>query len=68
MQNRNTGAIRLVLGFLLMFGAVGGMEQQPDYLLAQIIIALVGAALCVWAVRDINRQTNETLKYLKGTK
>jgi Na+/melibiose symporter-like transporter len=68
MTNPNTGAIRLVLGFLLMFGAVGGMEHQPDYLLAQITIAALGAALCLWAVRDINRRTNETIQYLKGPK
>jgi hypothetical protein len=68
MQNRNTGAIRLVLGFLLMFGAVGGMEHQPDYLLAQILVALSGAALMLWAVRDINRQTTQTIQYLKGRK
>ena len=68
MQNRNTGAIRLVLGFLLMFGAVGGMEHQPDYLLAQILVALAGLALMLWAVRDINRQTTKTIQYLKGIK
>ena len=68
MQNPNTGAIRLILGFLLMFGAVGGMEHQPDYLLAQILVALSGAALMLWAVRDINRRTNQTIQYLKGMK
>ena len=68
MTNPNTGAIRLVLGFLLMFGAVGGMEHQPDYLLAQILVALAGAALMLWAVRDINQRTNETVNSLKGSK
>jgi hypothetical protein len=60
------GTIRLVTGLLLTLGAVGGMEQQPEGpLLLQIGIAVVGLALIFWAVRDINRNTNEILANLK---
>jgi hypothetical protein len=42
------GGAFLVGGFLLMFGAVGGMEDPAlaDYFWAQVATALVGAA---WA-------------------
>jgi Co/Zn/Cd efflux system component len=42
-----TAAIMIMFGFLLTFGAVGGMEnpEQADYLLEQIIVAIVGLAL-----------------------
>jgi hypothetical protein len=60
------GAIRLVTGLLLTLGAVGGMEQQPEAsLLLQMGIAVVGLVLMFWAVRDINRNTNEILANLK---
>ena len=61
------GTIRLVLGFLLMFGAVGGMDNpdQADYLLAQIILALLGAGLALWAIIDINRRADSTIQNLK---
>jgi heme O synthase-like polyprenyltransferase len=37
----------LAFGFLLMFGAVGGMENpdQADYFLEQCLVALIGMAL-----------------------
>ena len=66
---KQTGMIRIVVGLLLTLGAVGGMEQQPDApLLAQTAVALVGIALMLWAARDINRNTTETLNTLKGIK
>jgi hypothetical protein len=62
------GTIRLVVGFLLMFGAVGGMDNPAlaDYLAPQIILALLGAGLALWAVRDINRRADQTIRNLKG--
>jgi hypothetical protein len=62
------GTIRLVVGFLLMFGAVGGMDDpaNADYLVHQIIAALTGAALAFWAIRDINRNADSTIRNLKG--
>jgi hypothetical protein len=60
------GTIRLVTGLLLTLGAVGGMEQQPEAsLLLQTAIAVAGLALLFWAVRDINRNTNNILANLK---
>jgi cell division protein FtsW (lipid II flippase) len=62
------GAIRLAVGFLLMFGAVGGMENpdQADFFLEQILVAIVGLALMLWAVRDINRQADKTIQDLRS--
>jgi succinate-acetate transporter protein len=36
------GAAFLFGGLLLVFGAVGGMEHQPDYFWAQTATAVVG--------------------------
>lgn len=36
------GSIRVFIGFLLVFGAVGGMDTVPDQLMAQIAVAIVG--------------------------
>ena len=60
------GTIRLLVGFLMMFGAVGGMEDvsKADYFLEQTIIAVLGLALMAWAVRDINRQADKTIDSL----
>lgn len=46
MSERTAGLIT-VLGFLLMFGAVGGMEDptKQQYLLEQLSVAVLGAAL-----------------------
>ena len=60
-----TGTIRLVVGFILVFGAVGGMEHQPEAsLLAQTLVAFAGIALMLWATRDINRKANQTIDSL----
>jgi hypothetical protein len=64
-----TGTIRLVVGFILVFGAVGGMEHQPEAsLLAQTLIAGAGLALMLWATRDINRRANQTIENLYRSK
>jgi hypothetical protein len=65
---KQTGLIRLTLGFLLVFGAVGGMENpdQVDYFLEQILTALVGLGLMLWAVRDINRQADKTIQDIRS--
>jgi len=65
-MTHTTGLIRIVVGFLCVLGALGGMEQQPDApLLAQTLIALVGLVLMLWAARDINRITTQTLNQYK---
>jgi hypothetical protein len=51
-----TGLIRIVLGFLLAMGALGGMEQQAEGLVLQTLLALCGLALLLWALLDINRK------------
>jgi heme O synthase-like polyprenyltransferase len=61
-----TGTIRLVVGFILVFGAVGGMDNpdQADYLVEQMLIAVAGLALMLWATRDINRRADQTIDTL----
>jgi hypothetical protein len=52
------GSIRIIVGLLLVYGAVGGMDHGPfdsSSLLAQIGTAIVGLALMAWgttAIRD----------------
>ncbi len=42
-----TAAIMIMMGFLLAFGAVGGMEDptKADYFLEQLIVAVLGLGL-----------------------
>ncbi len=42
-----TAGMMLAFGFLLMFGAVGGMEDpaKADYFLEQCLVALIGMGL-----------------------
>jgi heme O synthase-like polyprenyltransferase len=51
-----TAAIMIMFGFLLTFGAVGGMEDpsKADYFLEQIIVAIVGLALAVAGALALN--------------
>jgi len=40
------GSIRMLVGFLIVFGAVGTIEVNPDAdLLVQMVIAVAGLAL-----------------------
>ena len=65
-MTHTTGLIRIALGFLCVLGALGGMEQQPGAgLLAQTAVAVLGLALMLWAARDINRLTTQTLNRYK---
>jgi hypothetical protein len=65
-MTHTTGLIRIVLGFLCVLGALGGMDQQPGAgLLAQTGIAVAGLALMLWAARDINRIANNTINRYK---
>lgn len=66
MNKHNTGMIRLVVGLLLVFGAVGGMDHNPEGPLSlQLAIALAGIALMAWAAFSINRRANNIIKALK---
>ena len=48
------GSIRLFLGFLLTFGAVGGMEDPANSLLLCLGLASVGLGLMYFGVRAMN--------------
>lgn len=49
--------IRLFVGFMMMFGAVGGMEHGDTTLLQGVIASIIGAAFAYWPIADgtINR-------------
>jgi hypothetical protein len=50
------GSIRLAIGFLLAFGAVGGMDSGPaDDFVYQIAAAVIGLLFMVSGVRAMNR-------------
>lgn len=39
---KTLGAVMFMGGLLITLGSVGGMEQQPDWLIAQIVTAISG--------------------------
>jgi len=43
--------IRFILGFLIIFGAVGGLDNDQD-LLNCIMVAICGMFLMAWGVFD----------------
>jgi len=51
------GTIRLFLGMILVFGAVGGMDDPTlvDHFDEQMMLAVAGLALMFWASCAINR-------------
>lgn len=53
------GTLRLVIGFMLVFGGVGGMEQNTEVAipLDSLSIAFVGLLLMLWAVFDIKKES-----------
>jgi hypothetical protein len=51
------GSIRLAVGFMLVFGAVGGMEHNPESSLMLLIpLACVGLALMFSGTRAMNNE------------
>lgn len=42
--------IRFGIGFLLVFGGVGGMDHQPEYFTEQLIAIGIGLLLMLWAL------------------
>lgn len=49
------GSIRAILGFLVTFGAVGGIENATDgQLIPAMLLAVVGLALMASGVRAMN--------------
>ena len=50
------GSIRMLVGFLLVFGAVGGMDAGPaEDFYYQIVMAVVGLGFMFSGVRAMNR-------------
>ena len=50
------GSIRMAIGFLLVFGAVGGMDAGPaEDLYYQLALAVVGLGFMFSGVRAMNR-------------
>ena len=47
--------ISFVVGFLIMFGAVGGIEQNTATLLEGTAWAVLGLSLMAWAVPKLQR-------------
>ena len=47
--------IKILLGLLLVYGAVGGMEHQPDYFVEQAAVAVLGLLLMWWGVRRLEQ-------------
>jgi len=51
-----TGSIRAFVGFMLVFGAVGGMDMDPDASLVTLLaIAVLGLAI-MWSGVDAMRK------------
>jgi predicted RNA-binding protein with EMAP domain len=50
-RSKMRGSIRMLVGFLIVFGAVGTIEVNPDAdLLVQIVIAIGGLAVMLTGV------------------
>jgi peptidoglycan/LPS O-acetylase OafA/YrhL len=55
-MKERTAALMTLFGFLLMFGAVGGMEDpsKEAYFLEQCLVALVGIGLAFCGTLGLN--------------
>lgn len=50
------GSIRLIVGFILVLGGVGGIENSTaQFPWESALIALGGLALMAWAIPALNR-------------
>jgi hypothetical protein len=47
--------IRFIVGLLVVFGAVGGMEDPANALLPNVAIAIVGLALMYFGTNKLNK-------------
>jgi hypothetical protein len=51
------GSIRLAVGFLIVFGAVGGMDAGPsEYFYVQILSAIAGLIIMNYGVKAMNNE------------
>ncbi len=53
MRRDHVGMILFLIGMFITMCSVGGMEQQPDHLLAQVIAAAVGMLIMYVGVLQI---------------
>jgi hypothetical protein len=49
------GSIRFAVGFLIVFGAVGGMDNHPGYLTEQLITAILGLTMMLSGAHAIDK-------------
>ncbi len=49
------GSIRLVIGFLLVFGAVGGLDNPENPVFAGVALAVVGLGLMYSGTKAMER-------------
>ena len=47
---------RFIIGLLLVFGAVGGMDVETAHIVQCVAVALVGLSLMWWAIPAVNRE------------
>ena len=50
------GTIRLVVGLLVVMGAVGGMDADTATMAQGLALSAVGLGLMAWGVVDMNRE------------
>lgn len=50
------GTIRILLGMLIVFGAVGGMEHETATLTEGMLLSILGLAIMGWGVVAANSQ------------
>ncbi len=53
MRRDHVGMMLFLIGMFITMCSVGGMEQQPDHLLAQVIAAAVGMLIMYVGVLQI---------------
>ena len=50
------GTIRILIGLLIVFGAVGGMEHETATLLEGSLLSVLGLGIMAWGVAAANAQ------------
>ncbi len=53
MRRDHVGMILFLIGMFITMCSVGGMEHQPDHLLAQVLAAIVGMLIMYVGVIQI---------------
>jgi len=50
------GSIRILLGFMMVFGAVGGLDTGSATLTEGILAAIIGLGFMAWGVNALNSE------------